>query len=760
MIKWDCPNPVFFDFETQSAADLKKVGGRLYAEHYSTRILSLVCLIDGKVITWIPRGLFRNCPEATSYPAEIGWPIGHEERANTLWITPELPEPILEAIQYRRTFVGHNVLGFDRFIWREKLPDIPEPHWADTLLLARTAGLPGELDKLAKRQIDQGKDSGKILLKKIMTRDDKTEYLDNHAGTLAGVVRYNIADVLLLEKLWQSFDSLPVEENVIEIHDRINERGIRVDTTLLDKINRVANVSVTRAGEEISYLTDGAITLNNLRSTQQVHKWLNSYGIYIKRYDPGSDGWKASLRKDVVEQALANPWLMLEDDKISVESVNAIPPEIFDVLRLRSAALRITEAKTKKAADRLCGDNTLRDLFSYWLAVTGRWGSSGFQIQNLANAKEGIYPQALALLHKSGRWGNDAVQAYELVDRFVKGWYKKGCNEAANKGRPSPRKITVDDAMSGLLKAILIPAKGNLFAITDFSQIEARVIAWLAGEDKLLDAFREGRDIYCEFASMLFGRLITKADYIERQIGKICILGLGFQMGVKKFNLFCGLSGVNLAKYGLTSEKCVELYRGTYRKICGEQYSGSVGGLTYRRGGLWGNLNTAMLGVINGEYRDCTVGRVRYHLDGLSLVCTLPSSRQIRYQNARIEDRIPPYAKEIGSNKTKATIVYDGPRGESTLYGGKAAENITQGTARDIFALALVRLEGQGIPIVCHEHDGLTSEVPKDKAKEYLHTQIKIMKDNPEWAAGIPIEAEGFLSPRYYKKPAKGWYKV
>lgn len=435
MIRWasDRP-PVFFDFETSSAADLKEVGGRLYAADPSTRVLSLVALIDDVVHVWIPSTLFRRPPHGGGVGAMvIEWPAGHAERPYITYVTPFLPTPIADAATAGRLFVGHNVLGFDRFIWREKIG--PEPDWADTLLLARTAGLPGDLDKLSKRELDRGKDAGKTLLKKLMVRNEKTEYLDCHVGTLAAVLRYNVGDVLLLEQLWcESFADLPVESDVIEVHDQINERGVKVDASLLVKLADVAGVSASRAGEELSKLTNGEINVNNIRSTQQCHKWLNSKGIFIRSYETTEDhpNGKPTLRKNVVEQALANPWMMLDPEtEITVEAVNNISPEVFDVLRLRATALRITDAKAKRGIQRLSPDDRLRDLFGYWIAHTGRWSSSGVQVHNLPRAKKGIDIESLIRLHTSGIWGSDPEAAYHLLRQSI------------------PEKCSVDDALVG-----------------------------------------------------------------------------------------------------------------------------------------------------------------------------------------------------------------------------------------------------------------------------------------------------------------------
>lgn len=727
-IQWqhDLP-PVYLDFETQSAADLKAVGGRKYAADPSTRVLSLVVLIDDVVITWVPSGLFTKQVHAKVFHDE--WPQGHVLRDRITYCCPDLPQLIREAADAGRLFVGHNVLGFDRFIWREKVGG-NEPLWADTLLLARTGALPGELGALATEEVGQGKDEAKRLLKRLMKPGEI------EVGTLAAVLRYNIADVLLLEKLWAAFAELPVEADVIQVHDTINERGIAVDVPLLRKLANVAVESVCRAGDEIATLTDGAITLNNIRSVQQVHKWLNSHGIFIRDYDG-----KASLRKNIVEQAIANPWSMLDEDA-PVSAAKNIPPEVFDVLRLRGAALRITEAKAEKAISRVSPDGRIRDLFGYHMAHTGRWSSQGVQVHNLPRPRKGIDVGQLIRLHETDQWGDDGRAGFDLI-RSV-----------------TPSKLTVDDALSALIRPSFLPRPGYVFVISDFSTIEPRGTAWCADQTDLLDTFASGRDVYCEFGTKMFGRTITKDDDLERQVSKICIIALGYSMGAEKFRLFCGLVGIDLTAVGLTAEQCVELYRGTYRQICGTQYSGSIQGMTYRRGGLWDKLNAAMFDIAAGRSIRVDVGKCCFTMatDG-AMVLTLPSGRQIRYRNIRIEDRIPKYAKTKGIDRAKATLIYDGPRSEGYLYGGRATENIVQAISRDLLATAIVQVEAAGIAVVAHVHDEIVCEVPEAEAETALDTVLRIMTDPPSWAAGFPIAVEGFTAPRYFKSPPPGYLK-
>lgn len=733
MLNFFTDNPVFFDFETQSAADLIAVGGRLYAEDPSTRVLSLVAMVDGVYHIWVPAGMFLRPP--ASIPVDV--PDFVKEPIQ-LHITPDLPTPIREAAEAGRTFVGHNVLGFDRFIWRSCLPGVPEPAWADTLLLSRAAGLPGALEASSRALIGKEKDSAKRLLMALSRRTEQVEYLDRHIGTLAAVLRYNLVDVWLVARIWEEFAELPFEGDTVELHDKINERGIGVDVELLSKLAGVASESVARAGDQLAALTNGVITANNVRSVKQVQQWLHDHGVFIRDWQ-GKD----TLRKDSVEQALANPWKML-DDGIPVEASRDIDPVVFEVLRVRSTAMRITEGKALRAMQRVSPDSRIRDLFAYHRAGTGRWSSTGVQVHNLPRPRKGLDLERLIELHESGEWGHDSRAAWDLIRSTI------------------PDHISVDDAISALIRPALRPADGWVFVRGDFSAVECCGLAWIADEERLLDPLRNAIDVYCDMASRVFGRPITPENALERQIGKTMILGLGYGMGVEKFRLYCGLSGVDLKAAGVTAEYCVELYRSTYPRIAGNKYSGHIQGRAYRKGGVWGELNDAAFSVVDGRQNRVLAGKCLWFKEGCALVCQLPSGRQLRYNNARIEDRIPGYALTLpdAGSRLKPTLIYDSPRGgEAYLYSGKIAENCVQAICRDLLAWSMLRVERAGVPVVAHVHDEIVLEVPTDWAIGALDVLVEAMTACPEWARGFPLAVEAAVAPRYYKSDLHGWPK-
>lgn len=756
--------PVFFDFETCSCADLPEIGGRLYAECPSTRVLSLSCLIDRDLHIWIPKNV------ATPYRGELYLPPEYRPLYDTFTLhqTETLPEPIEKAVVSGRTFAAHNCCGFDRFIWEEcvtkrGLGSLPQK-WADTLYLARLAGLPrGGLDAIAEQLLGTSKDAAKKIvmpLTRAVWSNGEPEYPRVQAGMIDPLVRYCSVDTLILAQLWEKFADLIVESDAIQAHQNINDRGIAVDLSLSTRLVIVAAEASRRAAEEIEELTKGelygdtATRKGNLRSTEKVHAWLKKQGVEIVMEVAGETGTvkKKTLRKDVVEQYLANPLLMLgEDTEVSLEvlkNFNAdVLPLVTKVLRLRVTATRITSAKAERMGKWIGQDGRIRDLHVYYKALTGRAAGTGPQIHNNPRGKKGVKVGKLLQAHENGEWPKDAAKAYDFI-------YSE-CLDPVERQKG----LTVDDALSSLIRPCFLAAKGHKLGIADYAAIECRCLAWLSGETKLLDAFAAGRDVYCEFASILYNREITKANNLERQLGKICILGLGYGMGVEKFAITAALQGIDLKKAGTSAEQCVETYRAAYQKIAGH-YSGAFQGRAMRRGGLGEQYNTAaMKAIIEGGRH--YAGKCYFVYASGVLRVTLPSGRELRYNNCRVEDRIPSYAIALGLDvKARPTIVYVGERGETSMYPGKWSENISQASSRDILYTALIRGEMFGVPFVADVHDETIGEYPEAVAAEYLQKQCILMSHPPEWADGFPIAVEGYTSRRYVKEAAIGEYQV
>jgi DNA polymerase len=320
---------------------------------------------------------------------------------------------------------------------------------------------------------------------------------------------------------------------------------------------------------------------------------------------------------------------------------------------------------------------------------------------------------------------------------------------------------SVDDVIASLVRLTLVPGPGQVLAVADYNAIELRGTAWVAREESLLDQFAARQDVYCQMASRIFGRTVTPDQKSERKIGKETCLGCGYSMGAERFARYCTDKRIDLAAAGTSAEACVETFRDTYPAIAGHRY-GTSNGRVLRAGGIWSEFETTAKRAIE-ERTSVSAGRCTFTAVGKDLVVTLPSGRDLYYRHCRIESRVSRVAARSGTHlKARPTLVYQGPRGETELFGAKIAENLVQAICRDLLCCTLIRCEQEGLPVVLHVHDEVVVQVKAARAEEALHRLVAIMVRPPGWAVDFPILVEGFASPRYTKSPFKDWpsYKL
>jgi DNA polymerase len=707
---------VLFDMETRSTADLRAVGGRAYARHPSTRVLTLVARVDGVNECWVPSTLWPGAlppkVEGVHVPRAYGDP-----GPVRVYVQPELPQAVADAARQGRVFVAHNCLSFDARVWAEKVRPVPQ-RWYDTMYAARAAGLPGKLNEIGERLLGVGKDEGARLLSRV-TRDDGKP---PPAGYILPILRYNLCDVLLLQRLFDATAGQDSEDDLLEVHEAINDRGVHFDSALARRICDLSRDAIGRAAAEISRLTDGRLHEGNIRSLPQMTRWLFEQGVKLP-----------DLRRETVDRFLDRP----EDFAGEEGAGGAISPVVPAVLRLRQAALRITGPKLERALQSVDADHRLRGLLAYHGAHTGRWTSQRVQVHNLTKGLAKLDVEALL----------SAPLTYEALE---------GAVEACHKDDPW---ATPDDVLSTLIRPTLRAPPGSVLLICDYAAVECRGVAWAAGEQRLLDTFRADGDVYLDMAGMIFGRVVTKADKVERNVGKVTVLGAGYGLSAARFALSAANQGIDLAAAGTTPEQCIEQFRAAYPRIAGFP-TGVVDGKVMRGGGLWHRYGDAALAAVQ-EKKVIEANRCLFGHDGGCLVIQLPSGRELVYRQARVEDRVPAYCALLGlPARAKPTVVYYGPKGEACLYGGKITENVVQAVCRDLLADALLRLEAEGLPVVLHVHDEAVCEVPAARAEEALHRMAAIMSTAPAWAEGFPVKVEGFACERYVKAPFKGCPEV
>ncbi len=286
---------------------------------------------------------------------------------------------------------------------------------------------------------------------------------------------------------------------------------------------------------------------------------------------------------------------------------------------------------------------------------------------------------------------------------------------------------------NGAIRRAICAPDGMSFISCDSAQIEARVLAWAAGQDDLVQAFREGRDVYSEFASEVYGRKITKADKIERFVGKTCILGLGYGMGAEKFQrtLELGQGGISVKLTLKEAKRIVMLYRVKNHKIVS----------------FWNRCSVALQHMLAGKDGEITP-ILRYNRDGI----TLPNKFKIKYPALRAVDNNFEYISDARSYRAEIkSRVLDGTSTGVTwtkIYGGKVTENIVQALARIVVSEQMAKV-GQTYRVAFQVHDEVViicSDEFIDAAKQVI---TDIMSTPPKWAADLPVSCEAGHGKNY-----------
>lgn len=397
-----------------------------------------------------------------------------------------------------------------------------------------------------------------------------------------------------------------------------------------------------------------------------------------------------NLRKKTVEDTLKN-----ED----------LPVEVKRMLEMRQAVSKTSTAKYHAFEMRSRFDGRLRDILLYAAASTRRWGGMGVQPQN--------FPRGSI---------KDSVQACDIL--------RSGDLELARLIYGEPMNV-----FSSCLRGMIIASPGKILDVADYAAIEARVLFWIARHEDGVEAFLGGRDLYIEQASEIFGipmHLIGK-DSLERFVGKGVILGCGYAMGGKKFAESCDLQGRPISRE--LADAAVKAYRRKHHPVVK----------------LWSNINMAAVAAVQNPGKKFTINRVTWFVSGEFLYCELPSGGRLAYYGPKVMYTPTPWGEK------RATLFHWGinsvtRKWEFTkTYGGKLVENVVQGTARDLMAEAMLRIEEQGPwKIVLSVHDELVAE--RDRASSVSNEDFcKLMATLPAWAEGCPVAVEGWEGHRYKK---------
>lgn len=567
--------------------------------------------------------------------------------------------------------------------WLQK--PMPPEEWRCTMVKALTLGLPGNLAGAGEAlglPPEKLKDpQGKALIqffskpcKPTRTNGQRTRNLPQHDPAKWQLYKgYNRQDVVTEQEILRKLSIYKTPESEQELwalDQHMNDNGVALDIPMVEKIVEYD----TRRRQELQEEAQELTGLKNPNSLAQLKRWLAEQGVEM-----------TSVTKDTIAEALRDPEL---------------PDVVRRVLEIRTALGKTSVAKYSTMLVAHCQDHRLRGILQFYGANrSGRWAGRLVQTHNLA---KNTLPD-LALARELAAEGD-----FETMGTLF--------GETAF-------------VFSELIRTAFIPSEGCRFIVSDFSAIEARVLAWLAGEEWVLEAFRNGKDIYCETASMMYHVPVEKhgANSHLRQKGKVAVLACGYQGGVGAMK--------RMDKGGSIPEDELQSVVDQWRQA----NSNSVK--------LWRTCELAARTAIE-EHRTVRLknGLAFGYING-NLFIKLPGGRKLCYWNTRLK---------LDPRDGREHIVYMGVNqetkqwGETETYGGKLVENIVQATARDCLAISMQRVAALGYNIVMHVHDEIIVDCPIEDTGAMERINACMAEPIP-WAPGLPLRGDGYETPFYMK---------
>ncbi len=647
------------DLETYSSVDLGKSSVYRYVESPDFDILLFGYCVDGCPVQVV------DLAQGEQIPPEIIDALS-DERVHKWAFNANFERVCLSEWLRRNSYPLHNE--------HYSTPNDPcmgylDPvGWHCTMVWSAYLGLPLSLKDagaalgLDKQKLTEGKDLIKYFC--VPGKDGQRHLPADAPDKWSTFKAYNLRDVETEMGIQERLRKYPVPDAVWDqyhLDQQINDRGLAVDMALV----RSAISIDERSREELTAKLKELTMLENPNSVQQMKDWLADNGLETE-----------TLGKKQVTELL-----------------KTAPEPLRSVLVLRQQLAKSSVKKYQAMEATVCADGRVRGCFQFYGARTGRWAGRNIQLQNLPQNKMPDLEQARAIV-RAGDY--DAVRM--LYD-------------------------SIPDVLSQLIRTAFVPRSGHTFFVADFSAIEARVIAWLAGEDWRQQVFADGKDIYCASASQMFGVPVEKhgVNGHLRQKGKIAELALGYGGSVG------ALKAMGALEMGLQEEELkplVDAWRTANPMIVK----------------LWWAVDDAVMTAIRMKSSAETHG-IRFTCRSGMLFITLPSGRQLSYVKPRIGENQfgSPAATYMGLSTARQ---WD--RLES--YGPKFVENIVQAISRDVLCYAMQTL--RCCSIVAHVHDELIIEVDSRMSLEAVCEQ---MGRTPPWAPGLQLRADGYATD-FYKK--------
>lgn len=566
-------------------------------------------------------------------------------------------------------------------------PDgMPPEQWECTMIKALTMGLPGSLDMVGKAlhlpEDKQKMKEGKSLIqyfckpcKPTKANGGRTRNLPVHdPEKWEKFKEYCKQDVEVernIRKKLSKYQTIDDEKKLWNLDQRINDRGINLDMDLILNAIKCDEQFKERCMNEARELTG----LDNPNSPTQLKKWLGDKVGYAV----------GSINKDVMPT-------LIQDAEAQGNT------EVKRMLELRQLMGKTSTKKYQTMVNARCEDGRVRGLLQFYGANrTGRWAGRLVQVQNLPqNHLEDL----------------DEARNFIIEGRFEDAEFLFD---------------SISDTLSQLIRTAFIPTEGNRFIVADFSAIEARVIAWLAGEKWRLDVFKNGGDIYCASASKMFKVQVEKhgVNGHLRQKGKIAELALGYGGSVGAIKAFDKAGSIPDDEL----QPLVKDWRAASPNITK----------------FWWDVDRAAKKAIREKTTVSIQYGIKFIYDPGVLFIQLPSGRRLSYIRPKIEPG--PYESDV--------ITYEGMEQTTKqwvrldTYGPKLVENIVQAVARDCLGITMKRVEEKGYEVVMHVHDELIMDVPIGQGS--LGEVNAIFGETIPWAPGLPLSADGYECSYYMK---------
>lgn len=670
---------VHLDFETRSKISVTDVGPWRYSLDPSTSILCLCYRVEFPDRKPVSMHISRNTLNHLLDDIIAGY--------NTAYDSVTYIKSLAKNPDVR--FYAHNSM-FEYCMWNNILakaygfPELKDfDRWECTASKAASHALPRALGACAKAlHLSEEKDeTGKRIMMKLSrpkkpSKKDPTMWCDN-PDDFKTLYKYCEQDVIVESAIDNALPELnPFEREIWKLDQRINSRGIKIDLKSLDIAMRFVDIFKTRLNNELCNLTGGLV--NKASEVKKLIEYLHDF---------------------VDEKEL--PSLLAAN--INEYLTKCTDSKIKRILEIRQQAGKSSTSKLEKIKMCICPDNKVRDILVYHGASTGRWAGAGIQVQN--------FPR-----------GSEEYDIDSVIETLNTNDYETFSIVYPN----------VVNAISASLRGFLIADTGKDFIAADYSNIETRVLFWLAGCEKGLAAFRQGTDIYCELATEIYKRKITKKDKEERQLGKTGVLGCGYQMGADRFKAQVKTqTGMDITRK--TADLVVKTYRTTYPEVVA----------------YWYSQERAAIKAVKERGQLIKEGTIMWKVQGQFLYCRLPSGRCIAYA----EPQIKPIETSWGEIKEQLTFM-----GINSLtkkwerqhtYGGSIVENIVQATARDIMAYGMLNVEAKGYEIAMTVHDEVVASINEGGGD--VHEFESLLSLTPDWAKDCPVKAEGWRGKRYRK---------